>query len=47
MPTRTSIGANGLEGSGIDGRDIGMGGVVAGAAALLFLGIRKLQAPEK
>ncbi|MGO1637954.1 Ig-like domain-containing protein [Ancrocorticia populi] len=47
VPTHTSAGGNGLEGNGMDGRDLGMGAVVVGASGLLFLGIRKLTLPEK
>lgn len=47
VPTAASTGSSGLDSGGVDNRDLGMGGLVVGASALLFLGIRKLQSPEK
>ncbi|GEM_PF-4431558 len=47
VPSHNASGGNGLEGGGIDRRDLGMGAVVVGASGLLFLGIRRLTLPEK
>lgn len=47
VPSHNASGGNGLEGGGIDRRDLGMGSVVVGASGLLFLGIRRLTLPEK
>lgn len=47
VPTQVTVGVNGLEGSGVDGRDLAMGAVVAAASGMLVLGIRKLGVSQK